>query len=461
MGKDAGPGPSGEERVVIRPRPGGRRSPPASRAPDPGEEADPDQTRLVRPTVTATIGTGAGAEAVLLPGEPLVAAASQLLHLLARIRNTAHQPDPGELYRGAMRALGAFERRATDTGVPAEQVHFAHYALCASIDDAVLNTPWGAASKWANSPLTVNLHEDANYNDRFFEQLEWLRRDAVKYLPVIEVMYLCLSLGFMGRYRRSPAGRDEVEELRAETCALIVKRRSPADRDPYSTELSEHWAGIDAPYQPSHGGLPVWVVYAAALAVCGAMFVWVSSTLNAASDEHYARMLAAPPGQMPVIARAAPVQPPVAPLQPNILDRLRSSLQADIDAGVVTVVGTPATPVFRIKNGGGFTAGSAVLQPGLAGVLERIGAVLKNEPGTVQVIAYTDNQPIRTVRFPSNFQLSDARAKAARAAIAHTVGDAARLRSEGRADADPVMPNATAEGREQNRRIEVVLHRPE
>jgi type VI secretion system protein ImpK len=136
-------------------------------------------------------------------------------------------------------------------------------------------------------------------------------------------------------------------------------------------------------------------------------------------------------------------------------------LQADIDAGVVSVVGTPATPVFRIKNGGGFTAGSAVLQPGLAGVLERIGAVLKNEPGTVQVIAYTDNQPIRTVRFPSNFQLSDARAKAARAAIAHTVGDAARLRSEGRADADPVMPNATAEGREQNRRIEVVLHRPE
>jgi type VI secretion system protein ImpK len=250
-------------------------------------------------------------------------------------------------------------------------------------------------------------------------------------------------------------------ELRAATCALIVKRLIPAGPDLYSTELSQHWGGIDAPYQPSRGGLPVWVIYAAALAVCGAMFVWVSGTLNAASDDHYARMLAAPPGQMPVIARAAPVQPPVAPLEPNILDRLRNSLRTDIDAGVVSVVGTPATPVFRIRNGSGFLAGGSVLQPGLAGVLERIGTMLKNEPGTVQIIAYTDNQAIRTVRFPSNFQLSDARAKAARAAIARTIGDASRLRSEGRADADPVMSNATADGREQNRRIEVVLHRPE
>jgi len=463
--------------------------PPASSAPDGGEDADPDQTRLVRRGIPTA--PGAGAEVVASSGAPLAAAASPLLHLLARIRNTAHQPDPGQLYRGAMRALGDFERRAGDAGVPAEQVHLVHYALCASIDDAVLNTPWGAASKWANTPLTVSFHDDAEYNERFFEQLAWLLQDAAKYLPVIEAMYLCLSLGFMGRYRRSPRGRDEVEELRAATCAVIVKQRKPAapelsprglsprgvsprgvsrsglsstelsPTELSSEELSPHWMGVDAPYLPSRGGLPVWVAYAAALAVCGAMFVWVSGTLNAASDDHYALMLAAPPAQMPAIARAAPVQPPVAPLEPNILDRLRGSSRADIDSGVVNVVGTPATPIFRIRNGEGFNTGGAVLQPGLAGVLERIGAVLKNEPGTVQVIAYTDNQPIRTVRFPSNFQLSDARAKAARAAIARTVGDATRLRSEGRADADPVMSNATAEGREQNRRIEVVLHRPE
>jgi type VI secretion system protein ImpK len=92
-------------------------------------------------------------------------------------------------------------------------------------------------------------------------------------------------------------------------------------------------------------------------------------------------------------------------------------------------------------------------------VLERIGAALKAEPGAVQVIDYTDDQPVHTVQFPSSFQLSTARAKAASAAVAHTLGNSARLSSEGRADADPIASNKTAEGREQNRRIEIVLHR--
>jgi type VI secretion system protein ImpK len=74
------------------------------------------------------------------------------------------------------------------------------------------------------------------------------------------------------------------------------------------------------------------------------------------------------------------------------------------------------------------------------------------------VIDYTDNQPFRSVRFPSNFQLSAARANAVRAIIARDAGDPARVSSEGRADADPIAPNTTAEGREQNRRIEIVLH---
>ena len=75
------------------------------------------------------------------------------------------------------------------------------------------------------------------------------------------------------------------------------------------------------------------------------------------------------------------------------------------------------------------------------------------------MIDYTDDQPVRTVRFPSNFQLSVARASAVRAIIARDLGDPARISAEGRADADPIASNATAEGREQNRRIEIVLHR--
>ena len=116
-------------------------------------------------------------------------------------------------------------------------------------------------------------------------------------------------------------------------------------------------------------------------------------------------------------------------------------------------------PVVRIRNRGLFASGSAEVQAKFDPLLQRIGQALGEERGPVQVIGYTDNQPIRSVQFPSNFQLSAARAKAAAAIIGRTIGSQGRISTEGRADADPIASNATAEGREENRRIEVVLRR--
>ena len=101
-----------------------------------------------------------------------------------------------------------------------------------------------------------------------------------------------------------------------------------------------------------------------------------------------------------------------------MLDRLLASLQPDIDAALVSLLGTPATPIIRIADRAMFAPGSAIVQPASLPLLERIAAALRNESGSLQVIDYTDNQPIRTVQFPSNFQLSAARANAVRAIVA-------------------------------------------
>jgi type VI secretion system protein ImpK len=123
------------------------------------------------------------------------------------------------------------------------------------------------------------------------------------------------------------------------------------------------------------------------------------------------------------------------------------------------VLGDENTPIVRIKGKGMFALGNATLEPKYLGILGRIGEALKQEVGPVFVYGYTDNQPIHTVRFPSNYELSAARAGAAKDVIAKALGDPQRIRAEGRADADPVAPNATPEGRDENRRIEVVLRR--
>jgi type VI secretion system protein ImpK len=74
----------------------------------------------------------------------------------------------------------------------------------------------------------------------------------------------------------------------------------------------------------------------------------------------------------------------------------------------------------------------------------------------VLITGHTDNQPIRSLRYPSNWDLSKARADAVKAVLAQTVRPE-RLRAEGRADSEPVAPNDTPQGRAQNRRVELTL----
>ena len=128
--------PDDGERTIIRPVPGGRQ-PKVPVPPEPAAAAVPSPTAAAAPAAD-------GVEGVAMGLGPLVAAAAPLLQLLARLRNTVNQPDPGDLRERAVRAMRDFEQRARDAGVPLELLRPAHYALCASLDDVVLNTPWGS-----------------------------------------------------------------------------------------------------------------------------------------------------------------------------------------------------------------------------------------------------------------------------------------------------------------------------
>ncbi|WP_165927521.1 OmpA family protein [Halomonas marinisediminis] len=91
-------------------------------------------------------------------------------------------------------------------------------------------------------------------------------------------------------------------------------------------------------------------------------------------------------------------------------------------------------------------------------VVERLVDILQRHEGTISVEGHTDSQPIRTSRFPSNWELSSARALA----IVHQLRRAGiameRLRAIGYAETRPLADNDTAEGRARNRRVEVVVH---
>jgi type VI secretion system protein ImpK len=173
-------------------------------------------------------------------------------------------------------------------------------------------------------------------------------------------------------------------------------------------------------------------------------------------------MLAAPPAVMPPLARPAPVPPPAPgppPATPTQAERLRAALAADIAQGAVSVPDGGAA-VLRLDAAALFAPGSATLLPASAPLLHRVAAALAALPpgAAARAIGYTDNQPVRTVRFPSNFEFSAARARAVSEALGRA--GAPPLVAEGRGEAEPLAANATAEGRARNRRIEIVADSP-
>jgi type VI secretion system protein ImpK len=443
--------PDDSERTVIRPAPGGRRTeaaPAQPAAPAPGPAPEPRNTAPMSDGTISDMAAGLS---------PLVAAAVPLLQLLARLRNTLNQPDPGDLRERAVAALREFENRGRDSGVSIELLRPAHYALCASVDDVVLNTPWGSTGIWDARSLVSTFHQEVRGGERFFNLLRQMCQNPGTFLPVIELMYLCISLGFQGQYRLSARGPAELDRLREEVYALLVRQRQQIE-----PELSPHWQGVSAPYRSLRPIVPLWVVASAAIALLAALFVWFTTSLNASSDDLFARMLRAPPDHMPQIARAPVAVPaPPKPVLPPPVDDLCTLLKPEVDQGLVTVICTPPTPIIRINNRGMFASGSATVEPKFVPLLTRIGADLEGEKGTIQVIGYTDNQPIHTIQFPSNFQLSAARADAAKAILSGQLSDPSRITAEGRGEADPLNKNSTPEEREQNRRIEITLQRPD
>lgn len=139
---------------------------------------------------------------------------------------------------------------------------------------------------------------------------------------------------------------------------------------------------------------------------------------------------------------------------------LQTSLVQEIEQGMVAVEKEKSRIIVRIREQGSFPSGSARLDPQFQEVMDRLSSVLVGMPGRVVVAGHTDNIPIRTGRFRSNWELSAARAVTVlHALLANPDIDPDRVLVEGYADTRPLAPNDTADNRALNRRVELVLVR--
>lgn len=188
---------------------------------------------------------------------PLVDAASSLLGLVVRVRQLDTMSDIERLYRQVVDEISAIEIELTEQGYDRPTLLAYRYVLCSFIDEAVMGTAWGQQSKWAEHSLLTRFHNETWGGEKVFSILSRLQQEPQRYRDMLAFIYLCLCLGFEGRYRVMTHGREEYEHVvRALGDQLAALGDTPDDM--LTRPLDNVVQG-----RRRHGrGLPVWGVFA-------------------------------------------------------------------------------------------------------------------------------------------------------------------------------------------------------
>jgi chemotaxis protein MotB len=141
----------------------------------------------------------------------------------------------------------------------------------------------------------------------------------------------------------------------------------------------------------------------------------------------------------------------------RVADKVMRAMDELVKANLVFVRRKTSLIEVEIRTDILFPSGSATLSPSARPIIERLADVLKPFENPIRVEGHTDNRPIKTVAFPSNWELSAARAASVVRLFATAGIDPVRLSVIGKGEFQPVQSNATAEGRNANRRVVIVI----
>ena len=373
---------------------------------------------------------------------PLIEAAKPVFILANSMQQTTSQVSTDSLINKFSLLINNFEENAEKNGAKYDAIQAAKYCLCTFVDELAVRAGW-ADETWSKNSLLVSFYDETWGGERFFEIIQNLKQDSDKNINLLEFMYLCLQFGYKGKYQVLNNGELEIDKIKRDLLALIHSKRPDQ-----TVNLFKHNPIITNNIQRKRRlAIPLWVVGvlgAVALGIGYFTMQWsLGDKFNTASIKVNSLKLPS------AITKQQDAQNTV---------RLRPLLENEIARKLVSVEDFQDRSTITILGDGLFESGSAQIQDQYYPVLAAVSQALDSVEGQIIVTGYTDNQPIQSLNFPSNWHLSQARADAVKEILLNYVKNGGtRIRSEGRGSTDPVAPNDTLENRAKNRRVEITL----
>jgi type VI secretion system protein ImpK len=343
----------------------------------------------------------------------LLWAADTVLTLASQLRASRVVGDLASLREQLKLALREFKARARADGSTAERAAQATTILAALLDQVVTSMPWGADTGWQalGSPAATSAGR------RPAQQLLDVARTADADAGMLELIAVALAMGFDGRAPSTDVA--QLEALRSQVTRPLPNSSASA------AGLSPQWRRAVARGPVLADWLPLWVSGLAAAALLAVLFFGLRISLGAKSDHLYARIAALKVAESTAPRLAAPTP------------RLGGLLEAQVAAHELTVRDEIDRSIIVIREAQLFTPGNATLAPAAGAVLQPVAAALQREPGHVEVLGHTDGTLVPSARYPSEWELSVARAHAVHDALRALGVASSRLGYNGRANIEP------------------------
>ncbi len=197
--------------------------------------------------------------------------------LILQLRAAREFGQPDVLRERIQGLLATTERDASRAGASAKEIEDAKFAIVALIDETILSSDWDDKAHWLAKPLQLELYNRYDAGEAFFTRLEELRSRSGSD-EVLEVYYLCMTLGFKGKYQIHDTGKLRI---------LIEEVHSSLQSNPLMKpgRLSPHGRPHDQIAAEVKKKLPMWVVLAVSIAA--GLFLYLGLQVhmsNVASD---------------------------------------------------------------------------------------------------------------------------------------------------------------------------------
>lgn len=165
---------------------------------------------------------------------PILDAATPHVNLAVRLRTLSAHPDVEGLRLLVANEVKAFEQKLDGLDYDRATILAARYALCSMIDEAALASPWG--SVWSAKSLLSQFYNETWGGEKFYLILARLLQEPAKNIEMIEFLYVCLRLGFKGKYAVIENGAAKLDIL-SENVRDVLRRLRKEEAD----DLADHW----------------------------------------------------------------------------------------------------------------------------------------------------------------------------------------------------------------------------